>query len=228
LRQVHPRMPRTMRGVFRDRRIDLSSGEVPVIAVEAGSGAKSAGVSTGAQGDADRHLRRRLQRLRQLRRVLSEDGGPHIEKRGSSAASRHGAAPRLSQAVVLAKEHDAILLRGRMTEGDFSLSKVHGAVTPIRGARRRFVTVGWMNHEVRGVRLRESESRPRRRSGRPWACRRAESRVPNPGCRLASPGPQPGRCPCRPLPLHDPPAPPGALLEGPRVNFATPLPGVTP
>ena len=198
-------------------------GEVPVIAIE---------------GGVWREVSRRLYRALKATQIAifadacndcgncdvfcPEDGGPHIEKPrffGSVEAWRR-AAPLTG--FVLAKEHDAILLRGRMTEGDFSLSKVHGADHARFEAPGAVVTVGWMNHEVRGVRRRESRIPPRdvARSGPgPAEGQNPASLVP--GVAPQAPGPQPPAAVFVDLSLYMTlRLLLGALLEGPRVDFA--------
>ncbi|HSP91374.1 MAG TPA: hypothetical protein VLN08_10720, partial [Vicinamibacterales bacterium] len=127
-----------------------------------------------------------------------EDGGPHIEKPRffGSLESWRRAAPLTG--FLFTREGDALVLRGRMPGGEFSMSKVQGADYARFEAPGAIVTVDWMTSEVLSARQRES------RIPNP------ESRVPSPACRI--PVDLSSYMTFRLLL--------GALSSGPRVNFA--------
>jgi putative selenate reductase len=170
-------------------------GEVPVIEIEGGS-----------WREVDRHLYRALKSTQiaifadacndcgNCDVFCPEDGGPYVEKPRffGSVASWQRAAPLTG--FVLTKEDDAVVLRGRMTEGEFALSRVQGEDQARFEGPGVVVTVGWGCHDVRAVGLRES-------------------RVPSPEPR--APIDLSVYLTLRLLL--------GALLEGPRVNFANAL-----
>ena len=169
-------------------------GEVPVIEIE--------GV---AWRDVDRRLYRALKSTQiaifadacndcgNCDVFCPEDGGPYIEKPRffGSVASWQRAAPLTG--FVLTKEDGAFVLRGRMPEGEFALSHVPGSVDGQFDAGGAVVVLDWESHEVLSARHRHT-------------------RIPNPEPRA------PAACDLSPymtlrLLL-------GALLSGPRVNFA--------
>ncbi len=180
-------------------------GEVPVIEVE--------GV---AWREVDRHLYRALKATQiaifadacndcgNCDVFCPEDGGPHIEKPrffGSLDAWRR-AAPLTG--FVLTKDADAVVLRGRMAEGEFALSHVPGSADGQFDAGGAVVVLDWESHEVLSAVRRESPA-PSPQT------QRAPSAQP-----LA-----PAACDLSPyltlrLLL-------GALVSGPRVNFANAL-----
>jgi putative selenate reductase len=198
-------------------------GELPVIEIEA-----------EAAREVDRHLYRALKTTQiaifadacndcgNCDVFCPEDGGPYVEKPRffGSLASWQRAAPL--SGFVLTKDHDAFLLRGRMTEGEFSLSKVHGADHARFEAPGAVVTVGWKDHAVRAVRHRESRIplRDAARSGpEPVAGPNPGSRVPGVVPHVS--GPQPAAPVLVDLSLYMTlRLLLGALLEGPRANFA--------
>ena len=133
-----------------------------------------------------------------------EDGGPYIEKPRffGSLESWRRAAPLTG--FVLTKEADAVVLRGRMAEGEFALSHVPGSREALFDAGDAVVIVDWVSHQVLSVRQPESR-----------IAEMPESRAPSPEPRA------PVACDLSPyltlrLLL-------GALLSGPRVNFANAL-----
>ncbi len=98
-----------------------------------------------------------------------EDGGPQIEKPRffGSLASWRRAAPLTG--FVLTREDGALVLRGRMAEGDFVLTHAHGSDQAVFEAPGAVVTLDWNTHEV-------------------LSARHLESRIPSPACpeRVAS------------------------------------------
>ena len=168
-------------------------GEVPVIEIEG-----------GAWRDVGRHLYRALKSTQiaifadacndcgNCDVFCPEDGGPYIEKPRffGSLESWRRAAPLTG--FVLTKEADAVVLRGRMAEGEFALSHVAGFVDGQFDAGGAVVVLDWESHEVLSVRHRDT-------------------RIPNPESRA----PIVDLSPYLTLRLLL-----GALLSGPRVNFA--------
>ncbi len=120
-----------------------------------------------------------------------EDGGPQIEKPRffGSLASWRRAAPLTG--FVLVKADGALVLRGRMTEGEFVLSHTKGADHGVFLSPTAVVTLDWNTQEILTVRQRES-------------------RIPNPESRV--PVDLSHYMTLRLLL--------GALSSGPRVNFA--------
>jgi len=88
--------------------------------------------------------------------VCPEDGGPQIEKPRlfGSLESWRRAAPLTG--FLFTREGDALVLRGRMPEGEFSLSKVQAADHARFEAPGAMVTVDWMTNEVLSARQRET------------------------------------------------------------------------
>ena len=120
-----------------------------------------------------------------------EDGGPYIEKpRFFGSLASWRRAAPLA-GFVLTKEDDAFLLRGRLPEGEFALNRAWGSGDALFDAGEAAVVLGWDSHEVRAV-------------------RRRESRIPNPESRVLV-----DLSAYMTLRLLL-----GALLKGPRVNFA--------
>ena len=178
-------------------------GEVPVIKIEG-----------GAWRDVGRHLYRALKSTQiaifadacndcgNCDVFCPEDGGPHIEKPRffGSLESWRRAAPLTG--FVLTKEADAVVLRGRMAEGEFALSHVPGSREALFDAGDAVVVADWVSHQVLSV-------------------RQPESRIPNPESRAPSPEP---RAPVVALsPYLTLRLLLGALVSGPRVNFANAL-----
>jgi len=178
-------------------------GEVPVIEIEG-----------GAWRDVGRHLYRALKSTQiaifadacndcgNCDVFCPEDGGPYIEKPRffGSLESWRRAAPLTG--FVLTKEADAVVLRGRMAEGEFALSHVPGSREALFDAGDAVVVADWVSHQVLSV-------------------RQPESRIPNPESRAPSPEP---RAPVVALsPYLTLRLLLGALVSGPRVNFANAL-----
>ena len=173
-------------------------GEVPVIEIDG-----------GAWREVDRRLYRALKPTQiaifadacndcgNCDVFCPEDGGPHIEKPRffGSLESWRRAAPLTG--FVLTREADAIVLRGRMIGGEFALSHVPGSGEAQFDAGGDVVVVDWESHEVLSARHRESSPESQ------------NSRTPEP---LA---PVVDLSPYLTLRLLL-----GALLSGPRVNFA--------
>ena len=156
-------------------------GEVPVIEIEG-----------GAWRDAGRHLYRALKSTQiaifadacndcgNCDVFCPEDGGPYIEKPRffGSLESWRRAAPLTG--FVLAKDADAVVLRGRMAEGEFALSHVPGSGEALFDAGDAVVVADWVSHQVLSV-------------------RQPESRIPNPESRAPNPEPRvPVRATCPP------------------------------
>jgi putative selenate reductase len=182
-------------------------GEVPVI-----------GVDGGTWREVDRRLYRALKPTQiaifadacndcgNCDVFCPEDGGPHIEKPRffGGLESWQRAAPLTG--FVLTKEGGAFVLRGRMTEGEFALTRVPGSAETRFDAGGAVVVMDWHSHEILSARQRSD-------------------RAPSPESRTPSPEPR--------TPSPEPPAPAvvdlspymtlrlllGALLSGPRVNF---------
>jgi putative selenate reductase len=166
-------------------------GEVPVIEIEG-----------GAWRDVDRRLYRALKPTQiaifadacndcgNCDVFCPEDGGPYIEKPRffGSVESWQRAAPLTG--FVLTKEDDAVVLRGRMPEGEFALSHAHGSGDAQFDAGGAVAVLDWESHEVLSV-------------------RQPESRIPNPESR--TPIDLSVYLTLRLLL--------SALLSGPRVNF---------
>ena len=147
--------------------------------------------------------------------VCPEDGGPQIEKPRffGGLESWRRAAPLTG--FVFTREGSALVLRGRMRDGDFVLTHVPGSDVGQFDTAKATVVVNWQTHLAVSVQLRES-------------------RVPSPEPRAPA-GPLPASNPESPLaPSAQPLAPVpidlstymtlrlllGALSSGPRVNFA--------
>jgi ferredoxin len=120
-----------------------------------------------------------------------EDGGPYVEKPRffGSLESWRRAAPLTG--FVLTKENDAVVLRGRVAEGEFALSHVPGSREALFDAGDAIVVADWVTHGILSV-------------------RQPESRIPNPESRVPT-----DLSPYLTFRLLL-----GALLSGPRVNFA--------
>jgi putative selenate reductase len=180
-------------------------GEVPVIEIE-----------SGAWREVGRHLYRALKSTQiaifadacndcgNCDVFCPEDGGPHIEKPRffGSVASWQRAAPLTG--FVLTKEADAVVLRGRMAEGESALSHVPGSVDGQFDAGGAVVVLDWESHEV-------------------LSAVRRESPAPSPQPPLA-----PSAQPLAPVVVDLSPYLTlrlllGALVSGPRVNFANAL-----
>jgi putative selenate reductase len=130
-----------------------------------------------------------------------EDGGPHIEKPRffGSLESWQRAAPLTG--FVLTKDADAVVLRGRMAEGEFALTRIRGAAETVFDAPGAVVIVDWASHEVLSAVRRESPAPSTQTQLAPSAQPLAPA-----ACDLS---------PYLTLRLLL-----GALLSGPRVNFA--------
>ena len=177
-------------------------GEVPVIEIEG-----------GVWRDVDRRLYRALKPTQiaifadacndcgNCDVFCPEDGGPHIEKPRffGSVASWQRAAPLTG--FVLTTEDGASVLRGRMPEGEFALSHVPGSGEALFDAGGAVAVLDWESHEV-------------------LSAVRRESPAPSPQPPLA-----PSAQPLAPVVVDLSPYMTlrlllGALLRGPRVNFA--------
>ena len=124
-------------------------GEVPVIEIEG-----------GAWRDVGRHLYRALKSTQiaifadacndcgNCDVFCPEDGGPYIEKPRffGSLESWRRAAPLTG--FVLTKDADAVVLRGRMAEGEFALTRIRGSAETVFDAPGAVVVVDWASHEV--------------------------------------------------------------------------------
>ena len=180
-------------------------GEVPVIEIEG-----------GAWREVGRHLYRALKSTQiaifadacndcgNCDVFCPEDGGPYIEKPRffGSLESWRRAAPLTG--FVLTNEADAVVLRGRMAEGEFALTRIRGAAETVFDAPGAVVIVDWASHEVLSAVRRESLS-------------------PSPQTRLA-PSAQPlAPVVCDLSPYLTLRLLLGALVSGPRVNFANAL-----
>jgi putative selenate reductase len=97
-----------------------------------------------------------------------EDGGPHIEKPRffGSFESWRRAAPL--SGFVITKEGGAVVLRGRMTGGEFALTHAPDENLALLETETATVVLDWGSHEVVSAELREP------RSPSP------ESRIPSP------------------------------------------------
>jgi putative selenate reductase len=124
-----------------------------------------------------------------------EDGGPHIEKPRffGSLESWQRAAPLTG--FVLTTEERALVLRGRMPEGEFTLTHVPGSADALFDNGQAVVVIDWASHQVLSARLRDLET-PRAPGARPLAPVLTDL------------------FPCLTLRLLL-----GALSRGPRVNF---------
>ena len=178
-------------------------GEVPVIEIEG-----------GAWREVGRHLYRALKSTQiaifadacndcgNCDVFCPEDGGPYIEKPRffGSLESWRRAAPLTG--FVLTKEADAVVLRGRMAEGEFALSHVPGSREALFDAGDAVVVADWVSHQVLSVRQPES---------------RIPLVSPKPASRPFGEGGSPeSRAPVRrPVPLPDSPPPPGCARERP-------------
>jgi len=127
-----------------------------------------------------------------------EDGGPHIEKPRffGSLASWQRAAPLTG--FLLTREGDALVLRGRMPEGEFVLTRVPGSEGAVFEVPAAVVTVSWNSHEIQAARQRETP-------------------IPNPESRIPSPE---SRVPVDLSSYMTFRLLLGALSSGPRVHFA--------
>ena len=180
-------------------------GEVPVIEIEG-----------GAWREVGRHLYRALKSTQiaifadacndcgNCDVFCPEDGGPYIEKPRffGSLESWRRAAPLTG--FVLTKDADAVVLRGRMVEGEFALTRIRGAAETVFDAPGAVVIVDWASHEV-------------------LSAVRRESPAPSPQTQLA-PSAQPlAPAACDLSPYLTLRLLLGALVSGPRVNFANAL-----
>ena len=113
-----------------------------------------------------------------------EDGGPHIEKPRffGSLESWRRAAPLTG--FVLTREDDALVLRGRMAEGDIRAdARPRIRTRPCSRRRRPSSPLNWATHEVLSVRHPESRIPPvsPQPAGRPFGEGGSpESRAPSP------------------------------------------------
>jgi putative selenate reductase len=137
--------------------IDPFLGEVPVI-------------TTGGEGwrEAGRHVYRALKATQivifadacndcgNCDVFCPEDGGPHVEKPRffGSLDSWRRAAPLTG--FVLTKEDGAFVLRGRLPEGEFTVSHVPGSAEAQFDSGSAVVVIDWTSHEVLSVRQLES------------------------------------------------------------------------
>ena len=149
-----------------------------------------------------------------------EDGGPHIEKPRffGSPASWQRAAPLTG--FLLTKADGALVLRGRLAEGEFVLSHAEGADHGVFVSPTAVVTLNWSTHEILSVRQRGSRIPPLDVArGGPESVEgpNPASRVPNPESRIPNPGP---RVPVDLSAYMTLRLLLGALSGGPRVNFA--------
>ncbi len=136
-----------------------------------------------------------------------EDGGPQIEKPRlfGSLASWRRAAPLTG--FLFTKERGAFVLRGRMTEGEFVLTRFPESDQAVFEAPGAIVTVDWKTNEILWARQRETRIPPIDTAQR--------------GSIELAPSAQPlapvpiDLSPCMTLRLLL-----GALSSGPRVNFA--------
>ena len=167
-------------------------GEVPVIGVEGGT-----------WREVDRHLYRALKATQiaifadacndcgNCDVFCPEDGGPHIEKPRFFGSHDSWRLAAPLTGFVLTKEDGAFVLRGRMTADEFALTHVRGSAETQFDAGEAVVVMDWHSHEILSARQRSDRA----------------------------PSPEP-RVPVDLSPYMTLRLLLGALLSGPRVNFA--------